>query len=75
MVRGTGMKRKIKARRIECETCKAKFIPKREATIEEKGIYLNNRYTDYYDVMNCPACGCQIVLAERMLVNSAIVDI
>ena len=61
------MKKKDKAQRIECSVCKAKIIPKKEETIEQIGKYLGEVFVDRYDVMDCPVCGCQIKLGERIV--------
>ena len=61
------MNKKTKVKRIECSVCRAKVVPKREETIVKVGRYLGEAFVDRYDVMNCPTCGCQILLGKRIV--------
>lgn len=67
---------KIKSRKmLECKVCGSKFAPDREQVytareyISRGGInevIAGMKEPEVYDCYDCPVCGCQIVVQERL---------
>ena len=59
--------------KIQCSTCGEKVAPKREDTVQERinvvGAVFQGGYR-FLDVMDCPVCGCQIILTERLYLGT-----
>lgn len=51
-----------KAKKVKCAVCGNKTIAQRART-EVIGVLFNP--LRYFDVMDCPKCGCEITLIER----------
>lgn len=53
--------------KIKCSVCRSRFHAKKEYMIEKMftGLASLGASDMVYDAMDCPECGCQIVLAER----------
>lgn len=49
---------------ITCGVCKMKFAPVRSGTCVDVAPIIGKGYWDY---MNCPYCGCQVLLKKRLL--------
>ena len=45
-----------KSKLVKCKVCKSRLKPERARTIQYK-------YKDY-DVMDCPNCGCEVILKK-----------
>lgn len=48
--------------KMRCKVCGTYFPIMRAEVYRVSG----QRYTEAYDAMDCPACGCQRILAERL---------
>lgn len=48
---------------IKCAVCGTRMQPKREATVGTRHGLMEQII--YFDVMDCPSCGCQITLHVR----------
>ena len=61
-------------KKITCEVCGKVFYPKSEYVVKDKvmsgGIAAamngESAEPERYDAMDCPVCGCQLVLKRRM---------
>ena len=49
---------------VKCTVCGTEVIPKRKGTCSTTQIIVG---TVYWDYMDCPSCGCQILLNKRLM--------
>lgn len=49
---------------VKCAVCGTEVIPKRKGTCSTTQIIVG---TVYWDYMDCPSCGCQILLNKRLM--------
>ena len=49
---------------VTCAVCGTEVIPKRKGTCSTTQIIVG---TVYWDYMDCPTCGCQILLNKRLM--------
>ena len=50
-------------KKVTCKVCESEVTPLRKETFKQEYYLIGWRA---YDVMDCPICGCQIVLGERL---------
>ena len=55
---------------VTCDVCNTVSFPKREKTVQTNTSFVESMLCSpvFYDVMDCPACGCQITLQVRKVV-------
>lgn len=54
--------------KVKCDVCRNKIFPKKEYEVEEsRGALASlSGIPDRFDAMDCPKCGCQIILGKRI---------
>lgn len=62
---------KLMRKKIKCNVCGLRLEPKQERIVEKKSGFLLDITMTYYDVMDCPKCGCEITLQVRHGVAAA----
>jgi len=60
----------VNMRKVKCRVCKSKIEPmKHKIYTVKSGTSFIDSFTTcplYFDVIDCPACGCQTILSERL---------
>lgn len=55
---------------MKCKVCKKRFTPKKEAVYQvcapNKLLTALTGNENHHDAIDCPRCGCQNILAERL---------
>jgi len=56
---------------VTCDVCNTESFPKREKTVQTNASLVDSIFFSpaCVDVMDCPVCGCQIILRAREVVE------
>ena len=54
---------------VKCTVCGTEVRPKRKGTCYTTQLFVG---TVYWDYMDCPKCGCQILLNKRLMDDTAL---
>ena len=59
-------------KKTKCTVCGYRFIPEKEniKTVKESKLF---EMPKYFDVIDCPQCGCQKALAARIIESNPVV--